>query len=178
MAGCVLSEGNKYLVVFGNKPLSVMILHASTGQTYKIVKHDSYFDVDFVHNTIFASSSTAIIAYQRGSKTYITRMAIASKTVWEASISASHVAGVCEPRAKDNRVYIMGSSRVSGYSFYVMQSEYDSPRKEKLIVGKTGEDEEVALKPTHTDCTLGTGNSPRISICFDNRLEPSYERYA
>lgn len=49
------------------------------------------------------------------------------------------MAGVCEPRARDNRVYIMGSSATNGYSFYVMQSAYDEPVKEHLIVGPTGD---------------------------------------
>lgn len=110
MAGCMITSGGDYLIVLGNKPLSLVMIHRRTGYLYKARKHESTYDAKILHNTFFATNSMAIVAWVKSSRTYVSRVAVKSKTAWEASISASHVAGVCEPRTRDNRVYIMGSS--------------------------------------------------------------------
>ena len=50
--------------------------------------------------------------------------------------------------------------------------------REYLIVGKTGEEKNQGLKPTKTDCTLGSDSQPRISMCFDNSDKPTYQKRA
>jgi len=117
----MISSGQDYLIIYGNKPLSLIMLKRSTGALFRARRHEKLFDVEILHNTFFATASTAIVAWVKSSKTFVSRVAVASKTAWEASISASHVAGVCEPRSKDDRVYIMGGNADSkGYLFYVL----------------------------------------------------------